>query len=180
MRTLTKLFAIAALLTLGVWFYFTPHLVLRDMRAAAQTKDAAKLSAHINFPSVKDSVKAKLSTKFAPGTQDGDMPFAGLGAALAGMLINPLVDALVTPESLAVMLTRGEKPKPASPAPTPDAPTAPSAEAPKETETHAAYESFDRFVVTVRRANSSEEPVGFVFAREGVVGWKLSALRLPL
>jgi hypothetical protein len=43
-----------------------------------------------------------------------------------------------------------------------------------------SYESFDRFVVTVKKKGSTEEPLGLVFNRDGIFSWKLSALRLPM
>jgi Protein of unknown function (DUF2939) len=187
MRTLSKLIALFIFIAAGAWFYLAPYGVLRDMQAAAHAKDAGKLASHINFPAVKDSVKTSLGAKFSNSAKDSNNPLAALGAALASSIINPLVDALVTPDTVALMLTRGEKPKktdgPApgpAPQPAPGGDPAPNAQSPKETETHASYESFDRFVVTVRRVGSTEQPLGLVFLRDGLIGWKLSALRLPL
>jgi Protein of unknown function (DUF2939) len=179
MRTLGKLFALILFIAAGVWFYFAPHLVLRDMHAAVQAKDAAKLSGHVNFAALKDSVKTSLNAKLFSSTPDKDNPLTALGAAMAGAIINPAVDALVTPESVAKMM-QGHKPKPSAPAPAPDpnAPTDPAA-AKSDTEQHMGYESFDRFVVTTKRKNSTEEPLALVFQRDGWFGWKLSAVRLP-
>jgi hypothetical protein len=163
------------IISLGVWFYFTPHLAVHKMRRAAEARDSATLSSYINFPALKESLKASFSAKLASeaGKKQSDHPFAALGAVFAAALINPMIDALVTPESLA-MIMKGERPD----LETKDRPKSPSAAS--ETEISTGYESFDRFVVRIKKRGSPEEPVRFEFTREGLFSWKLSALRLPL
>jgi hypothetical protein len=46
-------------------------------------------------------------------------------------------------------------------------------------DTSVHYESFDRFVVAVKKAGSSDDPFLLVFHRDGLLGWKLSELRFP-
>jgi len=167
--------AILLVLAAVVWLFFTPHIAVRGMRAAAEERNAAKLSGYVNFPAVKESLKASLNAKIAAETaREKDNPFAGLGAALAAAFISPLIDALVTPESLA-MIMQGDKPelgmaKKATPKSDPD------------TETTMAYEGVNSFVVTIRKKNNPNgETVGLVFNRDGLLSsWKLTALRLPL
>ena len=174
MNTKTKLSIAIAFAALGAWFYFTPHLAVSEMKSAAEAKDAAKLSAYVDFPAVKESFKASLNAKLAmqaPKEQDGN-PFAALGAAMAAALINPMVDALITPEGLAMMM-KGDKPQPGVNAEQ-------AQQTDSNTDTSMSYESFDRFVVTVKKKGAAEEPLGFVFNREGMFSWKLSALRLPM
>jgi hypothetical protein len=99
-------------------------------------------------------------------------PFAALGVAMAAALINPMIDALVTPESLAMMM-KGDKPQP-------DEKIENANSSDSDAETSMSYESFDRFVVTVKKKGSTEDPLGLVFNRDGMFSWKLSALRLPM
>lgn len=172
-----KVVLLAAALSLlaAVWFFYTPHLAVRSMRAAAQERDAAKLSSRVNFPALKESLKASFNAKIAAETakEKESNPFAALGAAMAAAFISPLIDALVTPESLA-MIMQGDKPqlgmgKKDAPKAAPD------------TETSMSYESLNSFVVTIKKKNDTQEPVGLVFNRDGLFSsWKLSAIRLPL
>src|SRR4029077_13409712 len=88
----------AGVIAAGVWFYFTPHLAVHTMRDAANAKDAPKLSRYIDFPAVRESVKATFNAKMMfemakPGRSDNQ--FAGLGAALAMAMIGPMVDAMI-------------------------------------------------------------------------------------
>jgi hypothetical protein len=174
MSTKTTLSIAIVFIAFSTWFYFTPHLAVSGMKSAAEAKDAAKLSGYVNFPALKESLKASFNAKLASEVtkeKDGN-PFAALGAALAAAFINPMIDALVTPESLAMMM-KGDKPQPAKK-------TEQTKSSDSDPDTSMSYESFDRFVVTVKKKGTTEEPLGLVFNRDGMFSWKLSALRLPM
>lgn len=112
MSTKIKLSIALIFVAFSTWFYFTPHLAVSGMKSAAEAKDAAKLSRYVNFPALKESLKADFNAKLASEVAketDGNL-FAVLGAALAAAFINPMIDALVTPESLAMMM-KGDKPQ---------------------------------------------------------------------
>ena len=196
----TKLAAAIAIVAFGTWFYFLPYIAFNGMKSAIDAKDASRLAGYVNFPALKDSIKAGLSARIAARVSDTREKslFGALGAALAGAFVDPLVDAFVTPESLAMIL-KAEMPKPAPPArqPPPSAPAppasppsapAPPASSPPESATPTeskreqsmSYESFDRFVVSVKKKGSTDQPFSLVFTREGWFSWKLSALRMPL
>lgn len=174
MTNKTKLSLAAVLALFSVWFFFTPHLAVSTMKSAAEARDAAKLSSHVNFPALKESLKASFNAKLASEVtkeKDGD-PFSALGAAMAAAFINPMIDALVTPESLAMMM-KGDKPQPGTNA-------AASTKSDTDVNTAMSYESFDRFVVTVKKKGEASDPIGLVFNRDGLFSWKLSAIRLPI
>jgi len=160
----------------GVWFYFTPYIAANNMKSAAEANDSATLSSYINFPSLKESLKANFNAMLATEvvkSKEGN-PFEALGAALAAAFINPMIDALVTPESLTMMM-QGNKPDIEKGKPGTDKkPSEPS-----DTEMTMGYESFDRFAVSVRKKGDTDAPVTFVFHREGLLTWKLASLRLP-
>lgn len=172
MNSKIKLSIVFVFVAFSTWFYFTPHLSVSGMKSAAEAKNSAKLSGYVNFPSLRESLKASFSAKFAPDLEKmkNDKPFAGFGAAMANALINPLIDALVTPENLGMMVN-GYKPH-----------SVKESEKTKPTDTDAdismAYESLDRFVVTVRKTGAPKDVFGLVFHRDGLFSWKLSALRM--
>lgn len=174
MSTKIKLSIAIIFVAFSTWFYFTPHLAVSGMKSAVEAKDAAKLSRYVNFPALKESLKADFNAKLASEVAketDGN-PVAFLGAALAAAFINPMIDALVTPESLAMMM-KGDKPQLATN-------TEEAKSSDSDVDISMSYESFDRFVVTVKKKGTSEEPLGLVFNRDGIFSWKLSALRLPM
>ena len=170
----------------GIWFYLTPYITIREIKSAVAAKDSARLASHVDFPALKESLKtgfnAKLASEIRP-EKDGN-PLAAAGLALATAIVNPMVDALVTPENLATFM-KGELPQadkgtektnPSTPNPGTDTGTKPE----QEVESSSSYEGFNRFVMTVKKKDSNEEPLGFVFTRQGLFSWKLSALRLPM
>lgn len=173
MNTKSKLFVAIVFVLSVTWFYFTPHLAVGGMKSAIESKDEVKLSAYVNFPALRESVKAGFSAKLAqqPIKEIEENSFGGLGAALANAFINPLVDVIVTPENLAMML-KGYQPKPVKTSAQPD-----SAQA--GIDTAMSYESFDRFVVTIKNKGATDGSVDLVFNRNGLFSWQLSALRLP-
>ncbi|MFY9329739.1 MAG: DUF3426 domain-containing protein [Georgfuchsia sp.] len=166
-----KLSIAVVFMLFGVWFYFAPYIAVRGMRSAAEAKDAATLSSYVNFPALRENLKATANARLFSQVVNENDPFAALRVVMAGALINQIADAFVTPESLTLML-HGAKPQSGSniPQPTQSAP---------ETDTTMSYESFDRFVVTVKGKEDTGDPVALVFNREGILSWKLSALRLP-
>ncbi|MDO8635069.1 MAG: DUF2939 domain-containing protein, partial [Dehalococcoidia bacterium] len=159
------------------WFYFTPHLTVLGLAKAIETHDAAALERYIDFPAVKESLKAALNAKFASDMSSAleSNPFAGLGLAFGPILVNAMVDAYITPEGLASMMKGENPPGFAGGVPTPNPHIAGS-----WAETKMAYESFDRFLVTISSNLSPNNRVDLVLRRNGPFSWKLVTLRLPL
>lgn len=164
-------------LVFSIGFYFTPHLAVHNMKKAAEAKDADALSSYVDYPSLRESLKANFNAKMASevAKSQSDNPFEALGAALAAALINPMIDALVTPESLAILM-KGEKPEL-------DKSGGESTNKAKsdeiDTETSISYKGLNRFVYKVKEKGNTEEPVELYFRRDGFISWKLTSLRLP-
>jgi hypothetical protein len=163
---------IVLLLAIGGWLYAAPYLAVRSMKAAADAKDGAELSSYVDFPSIRESLKAGLGGKVAAAAAPAeDNPLVAFGAALASTLADPMIDLLVTPDSLALML-RGDVPQRAAAAVAVAAPGA-------DLETSMGYNGLNTFVFTAKRKGSTGNPITFVMTRRGVSSWKLSAVRLP-
>lgn len=173
MNTKRKLFVAIVFSLFATWFYFTPYLAVAGMKSAVESKDGAKLSAYVNFPALKESVKASFSAKLAqqPIKEIEENSSGALGAALTNAFINPMVDVIVTPENLAMML-KGYTPKVGNRNTQADSHQT-------EIETAMSYESFDRFVVNIKNKGEANGSVGLVFNRNGLFSWQLSAMRLP-
>lgn len=162
--------------------YFSPHWAVRNLREAADSKDAARLAQYIDFPALKANVKATLTERIE---QSAASSSAGrFGAVLASAFLSPMIDNLLTPDTLGLIM-RGTVPKlirkksegGAEPTSEPAADSsAPQASKPTN-KVQMAYEGRDRFVVTVKNTPATEQTIALVLARDGVVGWKLVALR---
>jgi hypothetical protein len=168
----------------GVWFYFTPYISFHNMRLAAENRDAVTLSDYIDYPSLKESLKVNLHAMMSgksQGKKDTD-PFDKMGEAIATAFINPVIDAFVTPENLSMMM-RGyipplNKSERTSEKKTENGTRKKTSHDDSDIETSMYYESFNRFVVKVKNKGSAENPVELIFRRDGVIYWKLSAIKL--
>ncbi len=179
MKKFVKLFILLGIFAPGIWFYLTPYHAVDDMRRAAKEGDQARFSTYVNYPQLRSNLKLELQTKMQQklGTQQDSSVLASLGATLANALLEPMVDALVTPQSVAAMMAgqkvaTGDKPLHAQ--------NPPASEGQRgATDVVYRYQSLNRFIVAIKKTASNEQPVELVFEREGLASWKMIALHLP-
>jgi hypothetical protein len=172
----TKFVVVTLLVLLAAGGLAMPYLTVNEMREAARERDAQALSAHIDFPSVrqgfKDQFKAVVDSKLGP--QSSDNVLAKIGAGLATALVDGVIDFMVTPEGIQRLMS-GEKPY------EDDEPEARAGSRGDEDGPFAKvsrrYESLNRFVATVKTDDG--DPIDFVLQRRGLT-WKLAEIRLPL
>ncbi len=96
---------ISFLLTVfAVYVIASPYSSLWSMKSAAENKDAETFSSYIDFPKLRENLKAELNAKMLENVakDDGlkDNPFSGLALAAAPMMINNMVDAFVSPQGI--------------------------------------------------------------------------------
>lgn len=163
---------------LGIGFYFTPHFSIYNLKKAADNKDSVALSDYVDYPSLRESLKANINAKMAKEVfkEKESNPFQVLGAALATLFIDRMIEVFITPESIAIMMN-GEKPRLEK---TESVQNSKTSSEESNIETLRSYENFNRFVVKIKKKDSPEGPIELVFKRDGIISWKLSALRLPL
>jgi len=172
----------------GIGFYFTPYLTYRNIRIAADNKDAAALSEYIDFPEVKKSLKENFKAKIEVTEKKGGDKFAGMGAAIASAFINPLVDAFVTPETIGMMMQGNMPPlmkkERRSKEQQEEKKSEPAGDKKKKSRSSGPdvltyYDTFNTFVVEIKKKGSGEEPIALVFKRNRLIYWKLSGVMLP-
>jgi hypothetical protein len=179
-RFMIKLAKKAAVLTvlvmLGVFVFFTPHRAFHNMRAAADQKDAATLSAYIDYPAVRESLKTGVQGKALGqvGTGETFNPLRALGAVVTATLADPVIDRIVTPENLS-RLMRGEAPKTEGKEPDEPEGIVPVA----NRDYQMAYQDMNTFRVRPRQSSASRPDVEFVLRRVGPITWKLHEIHLP-
>lgn len=78
----------------------SPYFSFWRFMAAVESRDAAAISAHIDFPAVRSSLKRQLVTRFANKTNSHSR-WAHIGPTL----IDTIIDAYVTPEGIAALLS---------------------------------------------------------------------------
>jgi Protein of unknown function (DUF2939) len=87
---------VIALLAYGAWPYFS----FWRFTVAIRSGDAAAISSRVDFPAVRASLKRQLVARFARGNS-GHKRWSNLGPTL----IDAIVDAYVTPEGIAALLS---------------------------------------------------------------------------
>jgi hypothetical protein len=194
--------AIIVIITFGAASFASPFWTMRQLRVAAAAGDTATLEQYVDFPALRESVKAELqSTVIAPMVANSklkDSPIAGLGAMMATAMLGPVVDSMVSPAGIAKMVqghpevTSAALPDadaPASPAvqpaiPPASAPTSPAAPAPQAAQKSVVhpvshYDGPSRFVVTYDVDGSTAKSAQLILRRDGPFSWKLAGVKLP-
>ncbi|MFZ5638996.1 MAG: DUF2939 domain-containing protein [Pseudomonadota bacterium] len=181
-RVLRSLLVVGAIACL-VWIYFAPHLTVHAMHRAAVRGDAAALARHVDFPAVREDLKAQFAEAAAARLGgDGSGGWRDVGAALATAAAAPAIDGLVSETSLGVLFAGRDIARTAfDPSPSPRASSgAPTANA----SAHAwnptmAYADASTFTATFDLDGDPSRPVTLIFKRQRLLWWKLSAIRLP-
>jgi len=91
------------LLALAAYIWYSPYLFLTNLQKAIMERNTARLERMVDFPRLREGLKNQLMTKLTEEVQKSKDPFSGLGLAFASLLIDPLVNALLTPEGLAAL-----------------------------------------------------------------------------
>jgi type IV pilus assembly protein PilA len=154
--------------------YLSPRLTLDSIRSAAKTKDVDRLRELIDFDSVKanlkDDVKARLMASLTKDTQNN--PFAGLGLLLVNAMVDPMIDAMISPAGLSALVNDGRvEGQPAEKGPSSAGGDAPNLE--------QGYVSYSLYRVKIGPPESPADGITITLRRDGFATWRLSRLTLP-
>ncbi|SFM26465.1 Protein of unknown function [Ectothiorhodospira mobilis] len=176
MKHLVKPLLLLSLLALAGWMFYSPYHAVDRIREAAQAEDTETMARYTDLPALRADVRQALRASMEQEWTEaaGDHPFAAMGLALADALLQPLVDAMVSPEVLT-RIWQGYLPR--TPAQDEDELAMKRRE---NTRVDLGYEAYDRFVVTIAGRDTPEDKVQLVFTRRNLIFWKLTGLRLPL
>ncbi len=156
----------------------SPWWHVHQMRQAAQARDAAALSEYVDWEQLRANLKFGVQHRLAHQSVNArgePSKAASLGAAVAAALLGPLVDQLITPQSLARIL-QGQPPETAA---IPALDLGKTSQTAGQPNIRMAYVGLNRFVCSIQSAGHEEEPVHLVLHRQGLLSWKLAELSLP-
>lgn len=174
--------------SLASYWYMSPVLTIRSMRAASEAGDADTFNSYVDYPKLRESLKghltASLTNVMAPKGSDSDGAKAGavLGAALGLALVNNLVDALVRPEVVMRAMKEGRLSRTKATETRPQTPGRDAAPADAATDSRkpewiAERKGMDKYIVHLRESGKTENMLSLVFERTGFANWKLTELR---
>lgn len=173
-RKMAALAAGVAVAAFALSAFASPHWQLYRMLAAVEARDAAALSVYVDFPKLRESVKLQAMRRLGadgPLAEPRSNPFAAFGRAMALAVIDPVVDAAVSPAGVAAMLASGDiRVQPQAEGAPP-----PTEAGPREKLNYdLSYRSWKQ--VVVERADGGG--VSFVLDRHGLWRWKLAGVEL--
>lgn len=165
----------ACILLFLIYIYASPYITVYQMKESAENHDGASLSEHVDYPALRESLKSQMNTMLGVNRDVKsvkDIPMAAFGSLFGGILAEKMVDAYLTPESIAKLMNGEEQNSKnsqeyskthSSPKPFSDA--------------SMSYESFSRFSITLKE-NESDKEIKFILRRSGME-WKLTEILLP-
>ena len=170
--------SLVILLLLGGYVAAGPFLTVNAIRDALHAEDSRALSEQVDFPALRQSLRAQLSDAIVreAGADVQSSLLGTIGLQLAGSAAGTGVDMLVTPVGLSALMRGQRLWRLAGGASAMQTDAAAPASDPLE-DAHYRYLSTSRFVATVR--DDRGRPIEFVLTRKGL-RWKLSDIRLPL
>ncbi len=160
-------FSLLALVLLGIglalYAWASPYLFLRSLQKAILEGDRVRLERMVDFPRLREGLKSQLQAHLLKSVEEEakQNPFAGLAYLFVAGMVDPLVDALVSPEGLATLGTGADP-----------------GEAPKEEvkSWHLRYVDFR----TVYVHHPKDPQSRLYLERQGLFGWKVVRMEIPM
>lgn len=154
------------------WLYFTPYMALNKLQAAAEAGDTQALNEMVDFPALRTSLKSEVQGAVARGIQKDGGIFAAVGSAVSGIVVEPVVNAAVTPEGVSLLM-KGRRPTDDE-----DESKDGGENWRENVKIGRRYEAADRFIVQYSDRQSGDERISLVMHREGL-RWRLAGVRFP-
>lgn len=161
------------------WYFVSPGLTVKAMVEAAQENDEARFSSYVDYPALREDMKAELTGRLQEEAKRDGSPGAKLGLAMGMAMMGPLVDSMVSPGGMKAAFASLAKEQAAKGKAQPGGAgaagkgDAAGAKSEPEPEPEIRRIDFDTFVVTGKGTPGS----GLVFERRGL-GWKLAGVEL--
>lgn len=163
-----------ALLAIGLagWYFASPSMAMNSLRSAAIEGDREELKERVDFPALRESLKEQVRAHMVAemAKEKDSNPFAALGMAMAGAIVDPMIDGIVSPAGIKAMVQQGRMV---------DA-TADKAAAPKDSKPvdwKIDRRGFTKFVATPEVQDGGRAP-SLIFKRDGI-GWDLVDIEIP-
>jgi hypothetical protein len=154
-------------------YFLSPYYAVQRLRSAAFSGDVDRIEATVDFPAVRESVKAQLSAHMMSKMQSmpemKGNPFAGMAIMMIPALTNSVVNTYITADGIAGMVKRGRA----------EGAKMPASKGPPDITYSYAYRGIDRFSVTATEKKSAKPGVAFALERRGLFSWKMVRVELP-
>jgi hypothetical protein len=177
-KLLTLLLAGFMLIALAIWFVLTPYLTLWNMRNAAYNRDATTFCSYIDFPVLRENLKAEINARMLfELNKDEKLKsdlFAGLATIAGPSIVNNMVDGYVTPAAIELLFKGETRQK--------DTQANFGAEiftkdflSGQNGEVTSTYKTFNEFQIAYKPKNG--EQILLILERRSLIRWQLTAMK---
>lgn len=163
-------------LAILVWWQASPYWAIHQTRQAVISRDAKALNERIDYPRVREDLKRQLMGhlhKQMRSATGESSPMAAFGKAVGAMIVDNLLESLVSPESILKLMQEGR---------TVDAKAPTESHDPVDKEKvswSTKRHGLNKVVVTVFREGQVNRAMGVVFERSGFATWRVVGIELP-
>lgn len=180
-KPLKRLLILLAILVVALigWAIAGPYLAMHGIHQAIKNQDMGKLERHVDFERLRTNLRPQIEDRLAReiGRRAGSGLAGSSASAVAGMLSNSTVDAMVSPTGIAILLQGHALKQRVTGNVQPNSGVVGEVQAYDPLENaKTGFESPSSFVASVHNVNG--QPVDFIFERKGL-HWRLSDIRLP-
>jgi hypothetical protein len=172
MKTRSVLIFGAILVILIAFNFLSPFIFLRSLSQAAERGDRDTISAEVDFPAVRDSLKGQLgrllARKAVAEASGKRNPFARFAMRILPSVGGQVIDAVVTPDGIATILKRHVQQ------------SGDSLARPSLWRGQFAWLDVNHFRARYVNANHPDAVFGIILERRGLFGWQVTGIRLPL
>lgn len=168
--------AVAAVAVFVIAWAAAPVFAAQALIRAAKAGDADRIEQLVDFPALRESLKDELTAELAAHMRRdprlAENSLGGLGMMLAPMLLSGAIDATVTPEVVAQMVTTAEAPDPTER----DRPEPGDAADGDDIHQSWGYRDLNAFSVTLTDRDHPDQRLALILERRGLFAWKLAAV----
>ena len=165
------------------YIYIIPFQKINKIKNILKSKHTEALSEHIDFPLLRENVKSQLKASFINNTDDSeemtDNLFSGLTLGLGNILIDKMVDSLITPSGIhSVIMGHGFRNFFNESSDVNHSEIGKSSTTSKS-EIHMSYQSLNQFDITIGSKDDPKNKIQLILRRTGL-SWKLTNVIFPL
>ena len=157
--------AVAAVLSSLAWLLIAPVLSAQELQRALRDNDTTAIQNVVNFPALRENLRGTLGSSLAGQRGETLEPGAAFSAALAGLMMGPIVDALVTPAGLSTLFKGGVG-------------TFTGQTASNNIRVASGLQSLNKYAITLTDLDNPASVVTLVLMPTGLQ-WQLTAIEFP-
>ncbi len=145
----------------GGYAWYSPYIVIDNIHNGIIEKNPDKITEHIDFPALRESVKVQLLNQLIEKSSQ-DKGLGALGAMLGSKIVDGLLDTYVTPSGIRSLMEKGKI----------------NEDKAREVVYDGEYINYKKFKVSISKPQE-ENNLSLFMRRDGLSQWKVYDIQLP-